>query len=174
MQPTLHTPSLFVIAAFSRFPEAFEWSKQRVVNEWGPLALESPLLPFDQTSYYQSSMGGDLQKQLWAFEKLVDPAELSDRKILTHQWELELVQERPWSVSRPVNLDPGYLTEAKLVLATTKDRDHRIYLRDGIYAEGTLYYHKGGWRNRPWTYPDFQSEPYHTFFLRCREYLRSV
>jgi hypothetical protein len=53
-----------------------------------------------------------------------------------------------WPEPRPLNLDPGYLTEAKLVLATTKDRNHRLYLDRGIFAEVTLCYQRGGsgWR----------------------------
>jgi hypothetical protein len=79
----------------------------------------------------------------------------------------------PCPESRPLNLDPGYLTEAKLVLASTKDRDHRVYLDRGIYAEVTLHYQRGrGWQPRPWTYPDYRSEPYLQFFTRCRQYLR--
>ena len=60
----------------------------------------------------------------------------------------------------------------KLVLATTKDRDHRLYLGEGIYAEVTLHYQGGAWRARPWTYPDCARGDYHEFFLRCREHLR--
>ena len=58
------------------------------------------------------------------------------------------------------------------MLASTKDRDHRIYLRDGVYAEGTLYFNQGTWKTRPWTYPDYQRADYHEFFTRCRAYLR--
>ena len=74
-------------------------------------------------------------------------------------------------VERPLNLDPGYLSEAKLVLATTKDRDHRIYLGQGIFAECTLYFHKQQWQPRDWTYPDFCSTPYRSFLAECRDYL---
>ena len=75
--------------------------------------------------------------------------------------------------ARPLNLDPGYITEAKLVLASTKDRDHRLYLDRGIFAECTLHYRQGIWQLRPWTYPDYQRADYHAFFLACRDYLRA-
>jgi hypothetical protein len=65
------------------------------------------------------------------------------------------------------------LTEAKLVLATTKDRDHRLYLGRGIFAEVTLYYQRtAGWQTREWTYPDYRSAAYQAFFQQCRDYLR--
>ena len=173
MKATPHTPALFVMATFSRFDDASGWGRQRAIDQWGPIALESEVFQFDQTTYYEKSMGEGLTKRLWGFRDLIDPAVLPDRKLLTDQWEVELAASQDWEVPRPLNLDPGYLTEAKLVLASTKDRDHRIYLRDGIFAEGTIYFHKGAWRTRPWTYPDFQLEGYHEFFTRCREYLRA-
>ena len=75
-------------------------------------------------------------------------------------------------VARPLNLDPGYLTEAKLVLASTKDHAHRIYLSQGIYAEVTLSYRRGRWRHHDWTYPDYQRGDYQAFFDQCRDYFR--
>jgi hypothetical protein len=74
--------------------------------------------------------------------------------------------------TRPLNLDPGYVSEAKLVLATTKDRDHRLYLQRGIYAEVTLHYYHRKWTPRDWTYPDYRSDEYHLFLDKCRDYLR--
>jgi hypothetical protein len=76
------------------------------------------------------------------------------------------------SCTRPLNLDPGYLELAKLVLASTKDHAHRIYLGQGIHAEVTLQYRqKAGWQPQPWTFPDYRRADYHEFFDRCREYL---
>ena len=72
---------------------------------------------------------------------------------------------------RVVNLDPGYIGLSKLVLATTKDHAHRIYIQRGIYAEVTLRYIKGAWSPWPWTYPDYAAETYHPFFMRVRERL---
>jgi hypothetical protein len=69
---------------------------------------------------------------------------------------------------RRINLDPGYVTAAKLVLATTKDFSHRIYLGDGIYAEVTLNFAKHGCRPFAWTYPDFRAERYWGFFEEVR------
>ena len=72
---------------------------------------------------------------------------------------------------RPLNLDPGYITPAKLVLASTKDHAHRIYLRDGIFAEVTLVYRQRKWQPLEWTYPDYRRDDYQRFFTQCREWL---
>ncbi|MEX2025857.1 MAG: DUF4416 family protein, partial [Pirellulaceae bacterium] len=87
-------------------------------------------------------------------------------------WEDEYRRQVAHPESRPLNIDPGYLTEAKLVLASTKDRDHRIYLSQGIFAEVTLHFQQAKWQTRPWTYPDYQRADYHEFFSRCRDFLR--
>ncbi len=168
----LHPPVLPILAAFSRYDEALEWAKARLVKEWGPISLESEIFSFDDTTYYEKQMGAGLRKVLLAFERLMAPAELVDRKLATNVWEEEYRGVSNAPEARPLNLDPGYLTEAKLVLATTKDRDHRIYLDRGIFAEVTLHFHRGAWQSREWTYPDYQRSEYHRFFDRCREYYR--
>ena len=118
-------------------------------------------------------MGAGLKKVLLAYERLIDPKRLVDLKHQTNDWEDEYQRIADHPEARPLNLDPGYVTHAKLVLATTKDRDHRIYLGRGIFAEVTLHFQRGrGWIPREWTYADYRSEGYHDFLTRCRAYLR--
>jgi len=56
-----------------------------------------------------------------------------------------------------------------MVLATTKNYSHRLYLGKGIYAEVTLKYEDGRYKPLPWTYPDYRSEEYMEFFDSIRE-----
>jgi hypothetical protein len=172
-QIRLHHPVLLMLAAFSRHEPALDWAWQQAAQQWGPIALASERFAFEDTNFYQQTMGVGLQKQLVAFERLVDPAVLVECKHQANQWEAAYRAATDWPELRPLNLDPGYLTEAKLVLATTKDRDHRVYLDRGIYAEVTLFYQRGqGWQARQWTYPDYRRPEYHQFLTRCRTYLR--
>jgi hypothetical protein len=167
-----HSPVLLILAAFSRYPEALAWARQTAEDAWGAVALVSDAFDHRETNYYEATMGKELKKMFFAFESLFDPAELVECKETSNQWEVDYQRLGKHPEPRPLNLDPGYLTEAKLVLASTKDRDHRLYLNHGIFAENTLYFHHGEWRTRPWTYPDYQRADYHEFFMRCREYLR--
>lgn len=167
-------PVLRIVAAFSRHPEALSAGQAALEAEWGGIELVSDPFPQYETNYYDAEMGTQLHKQFWAFSSLVDSSELADWKILSNRLETELAAQGNWPEDRPLNLDPGYLTEAKLLLATTKDRDHRIYLRDGIFAEVTLRYQRKQWVPWPWTYPDYQRPEYHYFFDQCREYLRAA
>ncbi|MBI4612097.1 MAG: DUF4416 family protein [Planctomycetes bacterium] len=116
-------------------------------------------------------MGELLVKRLIAFRDLVGPGALPAVKRVAMEIEHEFAERHSFA-SRPINLDPGYLTEAKVVLASTKDRGHRVYLAGGIFAEATLEYREGRFHPFPWTYADFRSEPVLAFFALLRESFR--
>jgi len=143
-------------------------------------------IPFTFTDYYTTEMGTNLKRFFLSFEKLIKPDEISGIKIRANELEETVTQwvdaERHGAaapkvkspVSRPINLDPGYLTTGKVILATTKDYAHRIYVKDGIYAEVTLQYRSGqestkGFQPMPWTYPDYRTKEYLDFFERMRK-----
>ncbi len=171
----ISTPAaaLLIVAVTSRHESAFSWSLSRAAAAWGSSALESPRFLFTETDYYHATMGSDLRKQFFALETLIDPARLPAIKRQTNTWEAAYAAEAGRAEPRPLNLDPGYLTLGKLVLASTKDHAHRIYLSDGIYAEITLYYKDKRWWHRDWTYPDYRREDYQHFFSGCRDFLKS-
>ena len=164
-------PGLLIVAASSRYPEAFEWARRRCAERYGGICLASEAFNFTETRYYTATMGPHLMKQFFVFERLIDPAKLSDVKLQTNDWEGDYSRLGRHAESRPLNLDPGYITPAKLVLASTKDHAHRLYLRDGIYAEVTLAYRDGHWQPLAWTYPDYRRDDYQQFFTQCREWL---
>lgn len=165
-------PVLLLLGAFSRHREAFDWAREQSSATWGNIALTSPQFLFEETDYYESTMGPGLKKQFWAFETLIDPAHLPRMKRQTNNWEAAYAQQGQHAEPRPLNLDPGYVTLAKVVLASTKDHAHRLYLDEGIFAEVTLRYQHGGWKAWDWTFPDYRRGDYHEFFDQCREYVR--
>jgi len=173
---SIHSPKpvLLLMAVFSPDSSAFDWVRRRAEAKWGALALESETFPFETfTDYYAKTMGETLPKRLWAFERLIQPDRLPTIKRLTNDWEAEFKSFTTSSADRPLNIDPGYIDLGKLILASTKDHAHRIYLSDGIFAETTLIYTQKQWKSLPWTYPDYQSTGYQTFLTQCREYLKS-
>ena len=167
-------PVLLFMAVFSPDASAFEWTQKHAEAQWGALALESETFPFETfTDYYAKTMGTMLPKRLWAFENLITPDTLPSIKRSTNDWEDKFKLVTACSVERPLNIDPGYIDLGKLILASTKDHAHRIYLSDGIFAETTLMYTQKQWKPLPWTYPDYQSTGYQKFLTQCREYLKS-
>src|SRR5262249_15460272 len=171
-EPRPDVPVLLVVAAFSRHPEALRWARGRLEEAYGPVGLCGEPFPFDQTAYYEASMGPGLSKQLLAFERLAAPDCLADVKLHTNALERELASSGAYPEERPLILDPGVLVLGKCLLATTKDQPHRVYLRDGIFAEVTLRYHAGAFEAWPWTYADYRQPHVHAFLLEAREFYR--
>jgi hypothetical protein len=161
-----------LIAASSCYDDAVAWGLRQATREFGRTTAVSDAFDFTETNYYAAEMGGDLKKQFWAFAAPIDPGRLAAIKLATNLWEAEYAGLGLHAEPRPLNLDPGYLTLAKLVLASTKDHAHRIYLADGIYAEVTLSFRSGAWQPFEWTYPDYRRPDFHEFFSLCRELLR--
>ena len=102
-----HSPVLLITAAFSRHDDAFVWARTRAESDWGPVALASERFAFTETHFYDSSMGAGLKKELWAFERLVDPARLAELKHHANDWEEEFRRRHDFPEPRPLNVDPG-------------------------------------------------------------------
>ncbi len=162
------TPVKLVISLLTGKPELLPQVKTELSRLFGALDYEGELLPFDHTSYYTPEFGPGLLRQIVTFERLVNPADLPTIKHQTNSLERSLAVEG----KRQVNIDPGYLSLAKLVLASTKDHGHRLYLGQGIYGEVTLTYRQGRFCPWPWTYPDYASDCYCALFGTIRERYR--
>src|SRR5262249_25952131 len=121
-------PVLLILAAFSRYDAALDWAAEKAVAAWGPIALASSWFLFAETEYYEPTMGPGLKKTFFAFERLIDTAALPQIKRTTNIWEAEYAALARHPEPRPLNLDPGYIMPGKLVLASTKDHAHRIYV----------------------------------------------
>jgi hypothetical protein len=163
---------LGLVAVISRHEAALDWAAMQIASHWGEIGLSSERFDFTETAYYAEEMGSGLKKQFLVLAEPIDPASLAERKLQTNAWEAAYVTVGRHAERRPLNLDPGYLTLAKLVLASTKDHAHRVYLQTGVYGEVTLYFRGGNWQPWPWTYPDYRRADYHAFFLLARELLR--
>ena len=143
-------------------------------DNFGPVDMHSPVLDFSFTDYYDDEMGGRPVRYLLLFRNLIDPSALADIKTLTNELEKQFSLDG----NRRINLDPGTLSLANLVLATCKDRSHRIALKDGIYGETTLIYQDHDFQRLPWTYADYSSEEVRSilrsFRARYRELLKTT
>ena len=112
-------------------------------------------------------MGKNLKRKFLSFASLISPEKLSEIKLRTNELEEEIRDELKEG-RRVVNLDPGYLTQSALIMATAKDFAHRIPLQQGIYAHLELLFSKKSFKTLDWTYPDYRAEEYHNFFMEVR------
>lgn len=140
----------------------------RLERAFGPVDLRSDPFEFKFTDYYDDEMGSGLSKMFYSFEDLIMPDRLAAIKNRTIEIEFEFSRD----LRRTVNLDPGYLEESKLVLASTKNFSHRIYLGDHIWGEVTLRYEKGEFVTHPWTYADYKTPLAFSFLKTARDLYR--
>jgi hypothetical protein len=166
-------PVKILAGLLSRDVSLFETVKLELEKDWGPVDQQSDLMDFKFTRYYEEELGSNLKRLFMSFAGLADPGRLPEMKLFTNYLENKLSVDG----RRRVNIDPGYITPARLILATTKDHSHRVYLGRGIYGDLTLIFSQGIFKPLPWTYPDYRSEEYGVYFRRvreiCREQLRN-
>lgn len=136
----------------------------QLIKKFGPVEISSPVFNFDFTEYYKKEMGPNLKRKFLVFKQLQSAGFGCEAKRFTMFLEDHFREDN----KRKVNIDPGYINLAKLVLLTRKDYSHRIELSEGIYAEVTLYYRNGTFNPWPWTYPDYKTKEYISFFNEVR------
>ncbi len=134
-------------------------------EHYGELEEVSEPIEFSFSDYYDSEMGRTPWRFFIVFEERIDPERLASVKLHTNTLEDYFRVEG----RRIVNLDPGIMSAANLILATTKNRSHRIPLQQGIYGELTLHYSGKRYNSFPWTYPDYKSREVQSFFLKVRD-----
>lgn len=145
--------------------QALQKAKAELHARYGEIDLHSPVFPFNYTSYYSKEMGETILRQFVSFRNLFDPALLCKTKLETISIEKNIAV----AGNRIANLDPGYLNFSTVVLATTKNAGHRVYLGDGIYGEATLSFRKGAFVPFDWTYRDYREEIALSFFAEVRK-----
>jgi len=174
MSQLLHPPQpvKLIVGMLSQSRELLTAAQSSMQTLWSAIDIVSDVMDFSQTVYYEKEMGTNLLRQFVAFAQLIDPLELAVIKHASNALETQLARSpagQALGVPRSINLDPGYINLSKLVLATTKDYSHRIYIGQSMYAEATLHFHKGQWQSWPYTYPDYAGGMYHPFLNAARE-----
>ncbi len=99
-----------------------------------------PVHAFEWTDYYEKEMGSGLRRFLVCFETLMDAPQLVEAKWYCSLMERLTSDQRH---RRTVNLDPGYIDEHHLVLASFKAGPAKLYLDRGVWADPVLSYAKG-------------------------------
>ncbi|MGD0336922.1 MAG: DUF4416 family protein [Candidatus Omnitrophota bacterium] len=161
---TKHIPVKLICGLIFKETESLNKAKVILERKFGTLDFTSGILPFKHTDYYEKEFGSELKRVFISFKRLIGPQALPKIKVITNAIESKLSRQK----KRLVNIDPGYLTLAKLVLASTKDYVHRIYVGRGIFAEITLFYANGNFGPWQWSYPDYKTKEYAAIFGAIR------
>ena len=144
-----------VAALFSAHRDLLTQAARKLEEKVGLMDYISPEFIFDQSEYYREEMGWPLIKRFFAGRELMDPGELVPLKVFTASLEEEFLDS---GSKRQVNIDPGYISTERLVLATGKNNVQRIYLGRGVWGDLTLIFERGAFKALPWTYADYASE----------------
>ncbi len=144
------------------FPDSL---RSGLEEAFGPVDIISDPFPFSFTDYYTGEMGEGIERSFISFSRLIPPDQLAAAKTLTDSIEMQYAEEG----KRRINLDPGLITEASIILATTKNRAHRIAIGMSLYAEVTLIYQSKGFISFPWTYSDYRSSHVQEILLGMRK-----
>jgi hypothetical protein len=160
-------PIIFIGSLFSDnniFDEVFP----RLKSNFGNILFQSSIQPWEFSDHYNKELGTPIYRNFVFFDRIIDPSTLPDIKLFTNSLEDIYSQ----SGRRRINLDPGYLTLAKVVLASTKNYSHRIYIGKGIYAELALFHKNRQFISMPYTYNDYKDPTYIDLFMKVRNLLK--
>lgn len=160
-------PAKLIIGLIFKDEAVLGLLKERLVEKFGKIDYEGKVFSFDFTTYYEKEMGKDLKRQFLSFENLIHMGALPEIKLYTNELEKEFCDKN--SDKRRINIDPGYMAQEKMVLATTKNYDHRPFLNRGIYAELTYRFHKRSFQPLEWTYPDYKAPESINIFNEMRK-----
>ena len=160
-------PAKLFTSIFSQDINQIEETRALLTKEFGPIDYKSRVLDFNYTEYYGNEFGRNLKRIFVSFKKLISPDSLYKIKIKTNRIEDSLRMNE----KRAVNIDPGIINQANLMLATTKPYSHRIYINKGIYQEITLIYEGSTFKPLAWTYPDYKTKESTGIFLEMRNIL---
>ncbi|MGH7929065.1 MAG: DUF4416 family protein [Candidatus Binatia bacterium] len=146
-------PAKYFVALLSSEIELINAVETDLEALLGGVDERSETMAWTPSRFYESEMGAGLLRRFLSFHRLLSPQELANIKLGTQS--IEERYRRESTGGRRINLDPGYLEAGKVVLASTKNASQRIYLRGGIFAEATLFYHDGMFHGCAYTYPDY-------------------
>lgn len=86
------------------FPESL---RKALDEEFGPIDIVSPSIPFSFTDYYVPEMGEGIERFFISFRNLVSPDSLKDAKLFTNRLEKEWGGREEEDKPRPRNSQCG-------------------------------------------------------------------
>lgn len=168
-------PVKYFVALLSNQEDLLLSIEQELTPFLGSVEFASEILSWAVTDYYEKEIGAGLRRRFVSFVPLASPELLPEFKLRAHEIEASQSWELGEQRGRRINIDPGYIDAGKVVLASTKNASHRLYLRGGIYGETTLVYESGAYRGCAYTYPDYLWPQTLSFFSAVRSiYLKQL
>ena len=130
-------------------------------KNFGNIVDKSRVYDFNFTDYYKKEFGDNLKKTIIIFDKKIDKKSLVEIKIKSNNIE------KNYSVKnkRKINIDPGYVNNKEVVLASFKKKDFKEDLGNGVFSHKVLEFNNGQIKDFFHTFPDFKNKLVQDFFL---------
>lgn len=144
--------------------EVYNKVKSVLEKKFGDIKTQSKEYSFDLfTSYYKKEMGNNLVKRFLIFNYNISKKELIKIKKQTAEIEKQFSKNN----KRTINLDPGYLNEKELVLASFKrGTNYKEELGEGVYAHKVLEFKDNKAITFWHTFPDYRVKENQEFFMK--------
>ncbi len=160
---------LFVGCLFSS-QEIYDAALSVLKKDYGNILLETPSLPWTHSDYYAKEIGKPLDRKFIFFDTVIDTSVLPDAKLKIMDIEKDFSKDG----KRQINLDPGYLSLAKVVLASRKNYSHRIRVGKLVFAELELIFKERAFHPLPHTYTDYKDRGNIKIFMNARDLLKKI
>ncbi len=158
------SPVKFIVACTYSEPLFFQKFLETFTEIYGKSDMQTDEFAFAHTAYYEAEMGRGLKKRFISFEDIGAREKVVELKYLA----LELEGKSAVKMKRRINIDPAYLELSKLVVSTTKNFAHRIYIQKEIFGDIQLQYKDKKFLPLEWTFPDYKTETNLAFFTKVR------
>lgn len=162
--------AIFFTGCLFSLTNIYDAARAILRRDLGNILLETPPLPWVHSDYYSDELGTPLYRNFIFFDTVIDTSVLPDAKLRIMDIEQELSTEG----KRQINIDPGYVSLAKVVLASRKNYSHRIYLGKLVFAELELIYKEGRFHPLPYTYTDYRDVANINIFGEARGHLKKI
>ena len=169
-QPCSPLRAKYFVVALSADLSLFTIVREKLEKNFGEIEEETPPHIWNYSPAYTRELGGSIKRKFFVFKSLASPEDLPDWKLATNDLEQHFTNTRKVGNPRKLNLDPGYINDMQVIMASTKKYGNRVYLRNGIYADLTLYFN--GRTFCPlsrMTFLDYKTIPIIKFFNRLRK-----
>lgn len=157
-------PKLFLAIMFST-RDIYEKALNDLIEKFGEIKKQSFEYDFTKfTSYYEKEMGKNIIKKIIIFKKHINKEELADIKLFTTEIEEKYSENN----KRKINLDPGYLTNKEVVLASfKKGTGYKEQISDKVWVHKVLEFKENKAIEFWHTFPDYKGEEVKEFLLGC-------
>lgn len=170
MIPQEVTPSYLFLSLIYR-KDIFDINKlQKLFAPYGFASVFfSPFNP--SLNYYSKEMGNEnlLQRCFFFYEQNFAKEKIKEIKVEMMKIENNhLIGEQ-----RSLNIDPGVITFENVLLTSSKNFSHRVYLGSDVYIQLEILFKENGVEFLPWTYEDYKSKDKIELFQHLRNKLKN-